>query len=628
MGLTKPRAAQIYNLDYKQSTRVITVANITLSGGAPNSVDGVNLSVNDRVLVIGQNTGNQNGIYRVSILGTGSNGTWVRTSDTNETGEIEAGMIVMVTEGTLYSDTQWKLITDDPITVGTTTLTFVQNYFANSISAGTSNVVVTTNAAVTISSAGTANVVSVGSTIVTVAANINPSANVTYSLGNTTNRWQDLWLSNSSIYLGNVTLAATATQLTVGGVPVVTSTGNAISAAGNITGGNILTAGLISATGNITGNVFIGNGSQLTGIVAAAGAAIINGNSNVSVSANSNVSVAVTSTGVATFATTGLFVTGVVSATGNVTGNYILGNGALLTGVITSVANINSGTSNVTVVSSGGNVTVGVGGTSNVAEFSTLGVRITGIASASGNVTGGNIITAGLITATGNVIGGNIRTAGLITATGNITGGNILLSGNIIDTADLVLTSSAGNANIRLLPTGTGTIIISGNITNSQGNGVGNIGNSTGYFNTVFAKATSAQYADLAEIYVADADYAPGTVLVFGGTHEVTVSTVSHANNVAGVVSTNPSYIMNATQQGKHLATVALQGRVPSRVIGPVSKGDRMVSSHIPGVAQTMDTSCYEPGCIIGKALVSHAPQFDQHGNEIPGTIEIVIGRV
>ena len=68
-----------------------------------------------------------------------------------------------------------------------------------------------------------------------------------------------------------------------------------------------------------------------------------------------------------------LLTTGLVSATGNVTGNYILGNGALLTGVITSVANINYGNSNVTVVSSGGNITVGVGGTSNVVVWAPTG---------------------------------------------------------------------------------------------------------------------------------------------------------------------------------------------------------------------------------------------------------------
>jgi len=200
MGLTKPRAAQIFNLDYKQATRVVTATNITLSGGAPSSVDGVSLSNGDRVLVIAQNTGTQNGLYYVTTLGSGSNGTWARTSDGNENGEIEAGMIVMVTEGVIYADTQWKLITDDPIIINTTALTFTQNYMANSISSGTSNVVVSSNANVTISSAGTANVLLISST-------------------------------------GTVT------------------TGTA-SVTGNITGGNILTTGIISATGNLTaGNI-------------------------------------------------------------------------------------------------------------------------------------------------------------------------------------------------------------------------------------------------------------------------------------------------------------------------------------------------------------------------------------
>ena len=137
MGLTRLRAEQISDIDYKQAVRVITVTNVTLSGGAPTPVDGVNLSAGDRVLVTGQSTGSQNGLYQVETVGSGSNGTWVRTSDGNTTGEIEAGMIVMVTEGTIYADTQWKLITDDPIIINTTALTFTQNYMANSISGGT-----------------------------------------------------------------------------------------------------------------------------------------------------------------------------------------------------------------------------------------------------------------------------------------------------------------------------------------------------------------------------------------------------------------------------------------------------------------------------------------------------------
>ena len=126
MGLTRPRAHQLQDIDYKQTARAITVANVTLSGGAPSTADGVNLALNNRVLVTAQTTGSQNGIYIVTTVGSGSNGTWARTSDADATGDISGGTIIMITEGTEYADTQWKLTTDDPITVGTTTMTFAR----------------------------------------------------------------------------------------------------------------------------------------------------------------------------------------------------------------------------------------------------------------------------------------------------------------------------------------------------------------------------------------------------------------------------------------------------------------------------------------------------------------------
>ena len=126
MGLTRPRAHQLQDIDYKQTARAITVANVTLSGGAPSTVDGVNLALNNRVLVTAQTTGSQNGIYIVTTVGSGSNGTWARTRDADATGDIKGGTIIMITEGTVYADTQWKLTTDDPITVGTTTMTFAR----------------------------------------------------------------------------------------------------------------------------------------------------------------------------------------------------------------------------------------------------------------------------------------------------------------------------------------------------------------------------------------------------------------------------------------------------------------------------------------------------------------------
>ena len=128
--------------------------------------------------------------------------------------------------------------------------------------------------------------------------------------------------------------------------------------------------------------------------------------------------------------------------------------------------------------------------------------------------------------------------------------------------------------------------------------------------------ATSAQYADLAEIYSSDEDYAPGTVVVFGGIQEITQSTAYMDKRLAGVISTNPAYLMNAGAKG---LPVALQGRVPCKVIGKIEKGDMLVSSSIPGVA----AATYSPqiGTVIGKAL-------ENYNSQEVGIIEVVVGRV
>jgi len=133
----------------------------------------------------------------------------------------------------------------------------------------------------------------------------------------------------------------------------------------------------------------------------------------------------------------------------------------------------------------------------------------------------------------------------------------------------------------------------------------------------VFAQSTSAQYADLAENYLADANYVAGTVVVFGGNEEITLATQDQDPAVAGVVSTNPAYQMNSGLTGNHVVTVALLGRVPCLVQGPVSKGALMVSA---GNGRARAEPNPAPGAIIGKAVQS----FDGD----VGTIEIVVGRV
>jgi hypothetical protein len=204
MALTRIRAEQISDIDYKQSVRVLTTTNVTLTAGAPSTVDGVSLVADDRILVIGQTTISQNGLYDVATVGSGSNGTWVRTSDANQTGEINAGMIVMVTEGTEWGDTSWKLVTDDPIVIGITGLTFLQN---------------TGNSFSIINVVGSGNVVANG-----------VSSTVSFGSGN-----------NISI-TGNA--AADIITFNVSNSPSFT---------GNVTVGNL------STTGNITGNNLIGN---------------------------------------------------------------------------------------------------------------------------------------------------------------------------------------------------------------------------------------------------------------------------------------------------------------------------------------------------------------------------------
>ena len=142
------------------------------------------------------------------------------------------------------------------------------------------------------------------------------------------------------------------------------------------------------------------------------------------------------------------------------------------------------------------------------------------------------------------------------------------------------------------------------------------IGSSSKEYNTVYAKATSAQYADLAEVYESDAEYEIGTVVVFGGEKEITISKMGNDTAVAGVISESPAYLMNSGSAGQ---PVALMGKVPCKVVGYISKGD-MLSTHPQhnGVAKKAHEPM--PGSVIGKALENY------DSTEI-GTINIVVGR-
>ena len=391
----------------------------------------------------------------------------------------------------------------------------------------------------------------------------------------------------SNVMVVSSNLVAITGNLTVAGNASVT--GNIVGANLNSTG-NVVTVGIVgtgafSTTGDIqTGGTFIGNGSGITGITVSAGTSILNGTANVQTILNGNVTTGVGGIIVTTAANTGLYVTGVISSSGNVTSNYFIGNGALLTGLIASVANISNGTSNVAVVSSSGNVTVGIGGTSNVAVFSTDTVTIKGNVLPDANITynlgtstqrwndlwlsgstiylgnalisanatavtitnpaGGTTvlqgatpsITGNVVSVSGNVIGGNILTGGLISATGNITGSQFSGSGagltsipgaNVSGTvANATYATSAGTATFA----GTANAVAGANVS-------GTVANAT--YATSAGSATTATVANSANA-VAGANvsgavaFATTANAVAGANVSGAVAFATTANAVAG----------------------------------------------------------------------------------------------
>jgi hypothetical protein len=163
-----------------------------------------------------------------------------------------------------------------------------------------------------------------------------------------------------------------------------------------------------------------------------------------------------------------------------------------------------------------------------------------------------------------------------------------------------------------------GNALAVNSINKTGANAVGNIGSSSNYFNQVFATATTALYADVAERFAADTVYEPGTVVELGGTAEITVVTEELSDRVFGVISTAPAFTMNggAGDNSTHPA-VAMTGRVPVKVTGRVRKGDRLVSAG-NGIARAATAQEITAFNTIGRALV------DKLTDDV-GTVEAIV---
>jgi hypothetical protein len=236
---------------------------------------------------------------------------------------------------------------------------------------------------------------------------------------------------------------------------------------------------------------------------------------------------------------------------------------------------------------------------------------------------GSNTITTTGNVSVGNIIGNGSQLTGLpaptvaqdITSTGNMSimtyDGNLKYVNNATVEPSTGNITSAGNITASNMSVGTGNVTL-GTLTTGANTTAGTI---TGNFSLSAGSRLNATFADLAEYYEADNPYEAGTVLEFGGDKEVTLAE-DNTTRVAGVVSTNPAYVMNSTCEGEHTVALALQGRVPCKVRGKIFKGDMLVSGG-NGFARPVLFPVL--GTVIGKALENF---------EGEGVIEVAVSRL
>ena len=208
-----------------------------------------------------------------------------------------------------------------------------------------------------------------------------------------------------------------------------------------------------------------------------------------------------------------------------------------------------------------------------------------------------NDTSISILNDTGLYVGGDSDGRFFVSGT-DVYLGNQTLNGDIF-----IQVNDGGATTTALAVDGeTSTVGVLG-ITNLNANGVGNIGSASTYFNTIFAKATSAQYADLAERFESDATYPAGTVVQLGGIAEITKAKDDLTDEVFGVVSTRAAFTMNgAAGSDETHPAIAMTGRVPVLVTGVIHKGDRLVSAG-NGYARAADPSEITPWNVIGRSL-------------------------
>jgi hypothetical protein len=306
--------------------------------------------------------------------------------------------------------------------------------------------------------------------------------------------------------------------------------------------------------------------------------------------------------------------TGVITGDGgglsNVAGGNITGQSAnaLVAGTVYTAAQPNiTSVGTLTSLAVTGNITSGnVAGTGGVFTYvSGDGANLTAL-------TGGNVTGEVAFADTANAVAGANVSGTVSSATTATTAGTVTTAAQPNITSTGTLTSLAVTGLVNAGSVQTPTLTTGANTT---------AGSITGNWTLTTGSRLESTYADLAEYYKGEEAYEVGTVVCFGGSKEVHVSDVKCSNRVAGVVSTNPAYIMNQGCSGIPVA-VALQGRVPCKVTGKCEKGDLMVHDGQGGATAWYHVATImQPGVVLGKAIQ------DKSESEL-SIIEIAVGRL
>jgi hypothetical protein len=602
------------------TTAVITTGNITTinSGLMQNSTSNVAIASGANVTL------GVAGTTRITATATGANVTGTLGVSGNATvGNISA--------------------TNANITAMTATGNVTAVNFIGIFANGTSDInIPAANGNINFDVAGNANIVVVTGTGANIAGTLNATGNA--NVGNLGTA--GLVIATGNVSGGNLTtagvVAATGNvsggNLTTAGVVAATgnvsggniTTAGVVAATGNVSGGNLTTAGVVAATGNVSGgnlttggalsvtaNATTGNLSTTTAVITTGNITTINsgllqnGNSNVTITANGNVTIAAVGGARITATATGANVTGTLGVSGNANVGNLGTAQVLATANVTApqlISNVSTGTAPLTVTSTTrvDNLNVAY---ANVADFISVAAGTGNNFLIFANAATGNITE---VTSTGLIANLSNNSITATTFVGALSGA--ATSATSATTAGTVTTAAQPN----ITSVGTLTSLgVSGALTTTQITAGANTtaGTITGNWTLTDGSRLQATYADLAEYYEADEKYLPGTVLMFGGEKEVTLAE-DGTSRVAGVVSTNPAYVMNSTCPGL-LTAVALQGRVPCKVRGKISKGDMLISG---GNGFARPNQFPAMGTVIGKAL----EDFDGY----EGVIEVAVGRL